>query len=200
MDLKENLRKNKKYIKRDVEILDFIWVGVNSLHIPWWPVCELSANKNDTNLCPILPGLMKDENGNFSTKLKYSMHLELLDMYEKHREGLLSGALWKGTKYCRLHRSYRDNGIDASVRTDEWIKYKIERIIAVYESLKRDGYHYETENFFSVLEKPLGWYYGKRDEIDGYEIYDGSHRAAGLYKIGYSKIKAVLVRPGKAAR
>ncbi len=198
MDLNRAFAKNKKYKKRKLRIVNFAWVDIGRLHIPWWPVCVLhNEHSKEKEMCPVLPRLMKDENGEFSTLLKYSMHVELLDIYDGCKDKLLATDLWRDTRYYALHKSYRDRGIDSQVRTDGWIRYKIERMLNLYKDIKERGYNYETKNLLAVLDKPLGWYYGHRNDIDGYEICDGGHRAACLYKLGYDRVKAIILKPIK---
>ncbi|NQT06410.1 MAG: hypothetical protein HQ575_02615 [Candidatus Omnitrophica bacterium] len=188
------IAKDIKLKKRNVEIKDFIWVDIDTLNLGWWPICEMSNEKtDDRTLCPAVGALMKDENGKFNTSIKYSMHIEVLDLYEKYKEELFTSERWKDTRYYALHKAYRDMGLDSDVRTDQWILYKIKRLTALFDSIKKDGYRYLVENKVSILDKPMASYYGYKREMSGYEIWNGAHRAACVYKLDYKKIKVLLL-------
>lgn len=201
MKLKKFLKRNKSYKRnrkrRKFKLKDFIWVDIDKLNFPWRPICELTENNKNREMCTILPTLMKDEKGVFNTLIKYWMHLEILDLYEKYGESLFENDRWKETRYYLLHKFYRENGIDNQMRTDSWIFTKIKRLIILFNNIKNDGYRYGRATYLSVLDKPIASYYGYKREIDGYEIWGGVHRATCLYKLGYKKVKALLLKPQK---
>ena len=199
MKLKKFLGNLNRYTRTGLEIKDFIWVDVEKLHIPWRPICEMNFKRpkteksNSREMCPVVPILMRDEKDQFNTLIKYSMHVKMLDLYEKHKESLLTDDTWKKSKYYLLHKSYREIGLAGSLRDDAWILYKIKKFIALFEDIKKNGYCYTKKSYLSVLDRPMSSYYGYEREIDGHEIWDGFHRASCLYKLGYRRIKALLL-------
>lgn len=190
-------RKNKRYKKYEVRIIDFIWVDVDKLHIPWYPLCEMDKSLESKELCPVTADLMKKPDGTVDTKLLNSPHVELLKMYDAHKDKVFDMEFLKGLRYYMMHKGWRERGINASIRTDDWIlKNKVRNFIKLYLSVKEKGYLYEgvNNNFISVLDRPLASKrYGYKRDINGYELFDGGHRAACLHNLGYKKIKTLLL-------
>jgi len=96
--------------------------------------------------------------------------------------------------YWQWHVNLREAGVNE--RSDEWITNKVQKLLRVFESISCRGYDYSRlSNYIWVLEKPLiHTRYGYDHCPDGYEIFDGHHRAASAACLGYSSVYVLLLK------
>lgn len=188
---------NSRYRRYGLKIGDFIWVDINKLHLPWYPMYEMDKTVKSKELCPVTAELMKSSSGVVDTSLLNSPHVELLRLYNLYKSEIFNMEFLRTTRYYKMHRGWRERGINASVRTDDWIlNKKVKNFIRIYLNIKENGYSYEAKNksFISILREPLARKYGYKREIDGYELFDGGHRAACLYILKYRHIKVLVLK------
>ena len=115
--------------------------------------------------------------------------------------GHLPGQLEK-TDYWRFHVAMRDAGIKLQrgsefvERSDEWIDNKVRRMVNIFESIKNRSYRYRrVSDYIWVVEKPLiHTRYGYDHCPEGYEIFDGHHRAAAVAFLGYPSVRVLLLK------
>jgi hypothetical protein len=151
--------------------------------------CELVPSREATTL-DFLDGYMTDESGAPDWRIGRSMQARLLSA---HAAGRLPADLSQ-TDYSRWHARLHEAGINE--RPPEMIARKLEGLIALYESIRRDGYRFAgIDSYIWVLEEPLSvTRYGYSRLAEGLEIFDGHHRAAALACLGYEAIPVLLLR------
>ena len=195
MDL---FKKNRRYKKYGMQIAGFIWLDISKIFFPWWPICEMDRTKNSRELCPVTADLMRAPDGRVNTSLNNTPHVELLRLYKEHKDKVLEERFLKTTRYYKMHKGWRQMDINRNIRTDEWIlNKKVKGLISLYKGIEENGYFYEgsNNNFIAVLGEPLAKKkYGLEREIDGHELFDGGHRLACLYTLGYKNVKALLLK------
>lgn len=113
--------------------------------------------------------------GNDEDKLliKHSPHYDLLVRYQNIGNKVLD----LPTNYYKMQSQWG--------RKDGWIHGKTSKFLNMYEHIKRNG----PIGRVSIVEDPLY----ERVFEDGYEIYDGHHRASIYVALGYEIIKCKVV-------
>ena len=151
--------------------------------------CEVIPVKEATTL-EFLDRYFAGGNGGPDYQICNSMQYRLLQAYAQGEIGDLSQ-----TDYWRWHVQLRQAGINEDTRSDAWIAGKIQNLLHVFESISMHGYTYgRLSNYIWVLEQPLiHTRYGYDYCPDGYEIFDGHHRAASVACLGYRSIYVLLV-------
>lgn len=169
--------KNSRYSRYKLKILDFRWVELTKLHIPWLPLCEISPAFKDRSLCPVVAEFCRNNKGKVDTRLKNSMHVDLLKTYMKDGENIFVPEVFSKTRYYLMHKKYREIGVNPEIRTDKWILSKIKKLIIIFLTIKREGYYYEfhgDKSYISILKEPMAKLrYGddSRKIVDGYELW-----------------------------
>lgn len=117
-------------------------------------------------------------------KVGFSPHVDLLRIYVNHG---LDYSLMMKSSYAELQRYWNDINFrttNGNVRTEKFIKSKIDGFIKLFNSIKNKGF--DRSNHLIVLKKPF-WttrYGFHRDIGDDYEIWSGHHRASCCYVLG----------------
>lgn len=179
-----------------MRIKDFAWLNLNEIYFPLQPLCEMDPKRHKSEeLSRTVLNLLRNEKGEMDLSVGNFPHMDVLKFYEKYNESLWTNNLYKKTRYYKFHKGFRDENINPDIRTDEWIRSKVIRLINLYERIKKNGYFYEFNNdksYIAVLEKPiLELRYGRKRDIPGYELWDGGHRLVILHYLGYTRIKAI---------
>lgn len=192
-----SFKTKKWYRSYGLRIRDFIWMEISRLNMPWYPLCELDRSLRARDMCPVIPKVMKTGSGEIDLTVFNSPHVELLTRYEREGDRILELENFRTSRYYQMHRGWREAGVNPEARTDEWIlDRKAKGLVALYKSIRDKGYSYEAANgtFVAVLEEPLAWTkYGHQWEMDGFELFDGGHRAACLCALGYTKMKVLVL-------
>ncbi len=152
--------------------------------------CEVVPVNQATTL-DFLDNYFAGGNGGLDYGIYNSMQYKLLQAYV---EGTIQD--FSQTDYWQWHVKLRQAGINEDVRSDAWIANKIHKLLRVFESIRKRGYGYSRlSNYIWVLEKPLiHTRYGYDYCPDGYEIFDGHHRAASVAYLGYRSVYVLLVK------
>ncbi len=124
------------------------------------------------------------KNNVLDTRMIYSPHKEIADLYFKKGEKFLRNN-YKNTKYYEMCCSFMDKK-DIS----------IEKIINLCKSLKRGylrpGY---DENYIVVLEKSFAeTRFNRHVPVQGYEVFMGHHRIGVLLSLNNDKQKVMIVK------
>jgi hypothetical protein len=130
-------------------------------------------------------------NGILDYSIYNSMQYKLLCAYI---EGTIQD--FSQTDYWQWHVKLRQAGINEDKRSDAWIANKIQRLLCVYKSIRDRGYDYSRlSNYIWAVNEPLiSTRYGYNYYADGFEIFDGHHRAAAVACLGYCSIYVLLVK------
>ena len=105
--------------------------------------------------------------------VKNSPHCDFLIQYEKVGKEVYKA----NTNYYKMQKAWG--------RDERYILKKMKKLTGLYDSIKKNGLKVKVQ----VLEEPLY----KRVFDDGYEIYDGHHRASVCFILGYKKIKCEVI-------
>ena len=141
--------------------------------------------------------------GKIERSIFNSPHYKLLEIYKKNGLNYLKNN-YKETDYYKMIKYFSQMGRHFSMiagnfvnknrkDSDEYIWYRITRLITVYENIKKVGYLGDghEKKMISVMDKPIYITRFLKDfEWKPYEILFGHHRAAALAANG---IKSVLV-------
>lgn len=191
-------KNNKRYKRYSLTIKDFRWLSMGEINFALQPLCEQYPQKykDNLNIIPEVLEIMKEKD-DVNLKLHNFPHADILYKYIEKKNFDFTDL--KTTRYYRFHCILRKYGVNADVRTDDWIYNKALRLIKLYHSIRNNGYiynHNNTKSYIAVLERPiLELKYNVKYPLtlDGYELYDGAHRAICLYFLGYKKIKALVL-------
>jgi hypothetical protein len=172
-----------------LEPVDVVEAPVDELLVQRPVRCELVPGREAVTL-DFLDGYFETPDGGSDWRITRSMQYDLL---RRHARGELEGDL-RGTDYWMWHVELDRAGINT--RPESMIAGKVESLIAVYESIRADGYRYGgLRSYVWALEEPLiRTRYGIDHDADGYEIYDGHHRAAAIALLGHASLRVLLVR------
>jgi len=173
-----------------LEPVGIIRVGVSDLLYQRAVKCEMIPVK-EADTINYLDEYFSTEDGHLDYSTKNSMQYKLL---RAHNISALKD--YSTTDYWKWHLALRQIGINAEVRTDQWIEEKIEKLIRVFEAMKRKGFYYGRFSHYPwVVAKPLiNTRYGYDYLPSGYEILDGHHRVASAACLGYDSICVLLLR------
>ncbi|MBF0474076.1 MAG: hypothetical protein HQK91_09600 [Nitrospirae bacterium] len=158
---------------------------------------------NETTLP--LDDFLREPDGTINRSILNSPHYKLLEIYKNDGLAYLKEN-YKDTDYYKMIKYFSEKGKHFSLiagsfvnkkrkDSDDYIWYKISRIISVYENIKKVGYlgvgH--EKKFISVLDKPI---YITRFSKDfpwkPYEMLFGHHRAAAIAASGITRVKVIL--------
>ncbi len=170
--------------------VDIVQVNMGQLFMQRPVRCEMIPVK-DASTLSFLDDYCTDADGRLDYSICNSMQHKFMCAFVKNRQ-----LEYPQTDYWQWHVNLRQAGINADVRSDQWIENKIGKLMRVFNSIDNDGYDYtQLSNFIWVMEKPLiNTRYGYAYCPDGYEIFDGHHRAAAAACLGYPSLYALLVR------
>jgi hypothetical protein len=181
---------NQRFIRFGLRPLCIKEVSVEDLLVQRPVRCEMIPVKEATTL-KFLDEYFAGENSVPHYDIYGSMQYKLLRAYV---EGTIQD--FSQTDYWQWHVKLRQAGINEDKRSDAWIADKIQRLLRVYESIKDRGYDYSRlSNYIWVVNEPLiSTRYGYNYHPDGFEIFDGHHRAASVACLGYRSVYVLLVK------
>lgn len=143
---------------------------------------QLVRTVDTTDFCikTITPSILKAQYNPERFHIWRSLHKgpknKVLDMLFSPHYRFLQGN--KDESYYQLQKRYG--------RNHKWIKNKIKKFLATYESIKVNGF---LENIL-ILETPLiSNKYNK-----GFEIYEGHHRVSIALTLGFKEIQCEMIR------
>lgn len=99
----------------------------------------------------------------------------------------------RDTDYWRWHVSLREASVNE--RPDDWIEAKAVSLLELGEAIRSRGYLYDgLAGYIWALEEPLvTTRYGLAHDVEGYEIYDGHHRAAAAAVAGIASVVVLVL-------
>jgi hypothetical protein len=166
-----------------LEPVEFVEIPVERLHVQRPVLSEVSPSREATTL-DFLDGYFTDERGHGDWRIRRSMQAAFLTDEGEERE----------SDYWQWHVALREAGIDE--RPDEWIARKVRSLRVLYRSIESDGFRYGgLRSYVWALDRPLiSTRYGLDHRIEGYEIYDGHHRAAVAASLGLPALTVLMLR------
>jgi hypothetical protein len=169
--------------------VDVVEVPVDELLVQRPVLCELVPAREAAPI-EFLDRYFETPGGGSDWRISRSMQYRLL---EQHARDALPGDL-RETDYWRWHSDLDRAGINE--RPEEWVRGKVEGLIALYESIREHGYRYgDLRTYVWALNEPLvRTRYGFDHHPAGFEIYDGHHRAAAAAKLGHETLRVLLLR------
>ena len=144
---------------RKVTVLKALDISPDDLHFQYFPgrfIREVYGNDGNMML------------------VKNSPHYSFLEKYVEIGDAIRS---MKDTNYYKMQHMWG--------RGDKYITKKINKIIRLYEQIKKNGLKRKVQ----IVEEPLY----ERVFDEGYEIYDGHHRAAVCALLRYDVISCEMV-------
>ena len=174
----------ERFERFGLEPVDIVEAPVADLLVQRPVRCELIPSREATTL-DFLDRYLEGD-----WRITRSMQYRLL---EGHRRGDLTDDL-STTDYWRWHVKLAEAGINE--RPPEMIARKVRGLLAVYESIAAGGYAYgDLRSYVWVLERPLiSTRYGIDHQPDGFEVYDGHHRAAAAAALSLGTLRVLLLR------
>lgn len=166
-----------------LEPVGFAEVPVERLHVQRPVLSEVSPSREATTL-EFLDAYFTDEGGHADWRIGRSMQAAFLADHGEERE----------SDYWRWHVALREAGIDE--RRDEWIARKVRSLRVLHRSIESSGFRYGgLRSYVWALDRPLiSTRYGLDHRIEGYELYDGHHRAAVAAALGLPTLIVLVLR------